>query len=150
MRNKQNGITLIALIKTITVLLLLAGVAVSTLAGDNGVITRVTNVKHLTKLAEIEEQANLQYTSMLIDQLSGKTSENVTLSAVCIELRDTYKLPVQLITTDVPTVDKVIFTSDNVTKSNEGTVGEVSKYQRRLCHESDDLCRQTIPHRRGG
>ena len=63
---------------------------------------------------------------MLIDQLSGKTSENVALAEVCKVLRDTYHLPVQLITTDAPTVDKVIFTSDNVTKSNEGTVGEIS------------------------
>ena len=107
-------------------ILILAGVSIVTLTGDNGLLSQVQNANTTSKIAEIEEQANLQYTAMLIDQLSGKTSENVALSAVCTELRDTYHLPVQLITTDAPTVDKVIFTSDNVTKSNEGTVGEIS------------------------
>ena len=107
-------------------ILILAGVSIVTLTGDNGLLTQVQNTNTTSKIAEIEEQANLQYTAMLIDQLSGKTSKNVALEAVCIELRDTYNLPVQLITTDAPTVDKVIFTSDNVTKSNEGTVGTIS------------------------
>lgn len=107
-------------------ILILAGVSIVTLTGDNGLLSQVQNANTTSKIAEIEEQANLQYTAMLIDQLSGKTSENVALSAVCKELRDTYNLPVQLITTDAPTVDKVIFTSDNVTKSNEGTVGTIS------------------------
>ena len=125
-KKSSSGITLIALIITIIVLLLLAGVTIATLTGDNGILSQAQSANTTSKIAEIEERANLQYTAMLIDQLSGKTSENVALAAVCIELRDTYNLPVQLITTDAPTVDKVIFTSDNVTKSNEGTVGTIS------------------------
>ena len=96
------------------------------MTGDNGILVNAQNANTTSKIAEIEEQANLQYTAMQIDQLSGKTSENVALSEVCTELRDTYNLPVQLITTETPTVDKVIFTSNNVTKSNEGTVGTIS------------------------
>ena len=95
--------------------------SIVTLTGDNGLLSQVQNANTTSKIAEIEEQANLQYTAMLIDQLSGKTSENVALSAVCKELRDTYNLPVQLITTDAPTVDKVIFTSDNVSSSRRNS-----------------------------
>ena len=39
----QSGITLIALIITVIVLLILAGVAISALTGDNGLFQRVTN-----------------------------------------------------------------------------------------------------------
>ena len=37
-KNKQNGITLIALVITIIVLLILAGVSIMTLTGDNGLL----------------------------------------------------------------------------------------------------------------
>ena len=39
MRN-QKGVTLIALVITIIVLLILAGVSISMLTGDNGILTR--------------------------------------------------------------------------------------------------------------
>ena len=38
-RKKQRGITLIALVVTIIVLLILAGVSVSMLTGQNGILT---------------------------------------------------------------------------------------------------------------
>ena len=40
MRRKERGITLIALVVTIVVLLILAGVSISMLTGENGIITR--------------------------------------------------------------------------------------------------------------
>ena len=42
MRNR--GITLIALVITIIVLLILAGVTIATLTGDNGILTRAEQV----------------------------------------------------------------------------------------------------------
>lgn len=39
MRKKNGGITLIALVVTIVVLLILAGVSISMLGGENGIIT---------------------------------------------------------------------------------------------------------------
>ena len=44
---KQKGITLIALVVTIIVLLILAGVSIATLTGDNGILTRASNAKEL-------------------------------------------------------------------------------------------------------
>ena len=55
-RTKQNGITLIALVITIIVLLILAGVSIATLTGDNGILTRASDAKEQTEIAEIKEQ----------------------------------------------------------------------------------------------
>ena len=42
---KQKGITLIALVLTIIILLILAGVAIATLTGDNRIITKNNKFK---------------------------------------------------------------------------------------------------------
>ena len=42
---KQRGITLIALVITIIVLLILAGVSIAMLTGQNGILTRGTKCK---------------------------------------------------------------------------------------------------------
>ena len=41
----KNGITLIALVITIIVLLILAGVTIATLTGDNGILTKAQSTK---------------------------------------------------------------------------------------------------------
>ena len=56
-RNKKNsGITLIALVITIIVLLILAGVTIATLTGDNGILTKAQEASDKTKQANAEEQ----------------------------------------------------------------------------------------------
>jgi len=45
MIKKDKAITLIALVITIIILLILAGVAIATLTGENGLITRVKQAK---------------------------------------------------------------------------------------------------------
>ena len=47
-RTKQNGITLIALVITIVVLLILAAVSIATLTGQNGILTRANDAKEDT------------------------------------------------------------------------------------------------------
>ena len=49
MRKKNNGITLIALVITIIVLLILAGVTIATLTGENGILTRANEAGEETK-----------------------------------------------------------------------------------------------------
>ena len=57
--NKQNtrGITLIALVITIIVLLILAGVSIAMLSGQNGILTQAQNAKSVSKIADIKEKA---------------------------------------------------------------------------------------------
>ncbi len=55
----QKGITLIALVITIIVLLILAGVSIATLTGDNGILTKAQTAKTETEKASEEEQVQL-------------------------------------------------------------------------------------------
>ena len=60
MKIKQTkGITLIALVITIIVLLILAGVAISMLTGENGILKQATSAKDKTDKSEFEEQVKL-------------------------------------------------------------------------------------------
>ena len=56
---KNEGITLIALVVTIIVLLILTGVTISMLTGENGIITKAFQAKMKSELAEYKEQINL-------------------------------------------------------------------------------------------
>ena len=58
MKNNK-GITLIALVITIIVLLILAGVSIAMLTGENGILTQATNSKTETTKAEAVEKINL-------------------------------------------------------------------------------------------
>lgn len=58
MRN-QKGITLIALVITIIVLLILAGVSIAMLTGKNGILTQANNAKAETTKAEAIEKINM-------------------------------------------------------------------------------------------
>lgn len=65
---KNKGITLIALVITIIVLLILAGVTIATLTGDNGLLQKATSAKEQTKSAEAEEQIKLIYAEYQISK----------------------------------------------------------------------------------
>ena len=59
--NKQNtrGITLIALVITIIVLLILAGVSIAMLSGQNGILTQAQNAKQITEESSENEKRQL-------------------------------------------------------------------------------------------
>ena len=64
--NKQKGITLIALIITIIVLLILAGVSIATLTGENGILKKAQLAKEITDQKQEEENNILkQYEDLL-------------------------------------------------------------------------------------
>ena len=70
----NKGITLIALVITIIVLLTLAGVSIAMLTGDNGILTQAQNAKNRTAEAEAEERADLDKQNALIDNLANGKS----------------------------------------------------------------------------
>ena len=57
MRN-QKGITLVALVITIIVLLILAGVSISLVVGQNGVLTQASNAVITNKAADVKEKVS--------------------------------------------------------------------------------------------
>ena len=58
-RKKEKGITLIALVVTIVVLIILAGVSISMLTGENGIITQAQDAKIATEKSSLREQLQL-------------------------------------------------------------------------------------------
>ena len=69
---KQNGITLIALVITIIVLLILAGVSIAMLTGQNGILTQAQNAKNRTEEAKAEEQNRLdEYENKINEYANG-------------------------------------------------------------------------------
>ena len=66
--NGKNGITLIALVITIIVLLILAGVTIATLTGDNGILTKAQSTKEKNAQKTVEEQINLAVQASRINE----------------------------------------------------------------------------------
>ena len=56
---KEQGITIIALVITIIILLILAGVAIGALTGENGLIARAQQSVRETEIADTIELARL-------------------------------------------------------------------------------------------
>ena len=70
---KQKGITLIALVVTIIVLLILAGISIMMLTGQNGILNQASNAKIDTEQATILELLRLEVSEKMLD-----TESNIT------------------------------------------------------------------------
>ena len=71
MKNNK-GITLIALVITIIVLLILAGITIALLTGDNGLITKSQKAASDTAVAEAKEKATTAVAAAYADYLETK------------------------------------------------------------------------------
>ncbi len=74
MVKNQKGITLIALVITIIVLLILAGVTIAMLTGENGILNQATTARDTNTKAEIEERINIELNAMYSKALAGSAS----------------------------------------------------------------------------
>ena len=73
---ESKGITLIALVITIIVLLILAGVTIATLTGNNGILTKANEAKTSNTDSEASEQFSLLANEWIIEKNTGdKTLE---------------------------------------------------------------------------
>ena len=77
-KKDSKGITLIALIITIIVLLILAGVTINTLFGNEGIITKSKLSSFATEMKHIEENVKLKQGENTIYQYTGETTELFT------------------------------------------------------------------------
>lgn len=78
LKKNERGITLIALVITIIVLLILAGVTIVALSGPNGILTNATTAKIATEKAEVEEQIKLAV-------LGARTNKDNTINLEDLE-----------------------------------------------------------------
>ena len=75
---KSNfGITLIALIITIIVLLILAGVTLNMVMGENGIFGKANNAKNKTEVAQYEEELRMCVLELQTDAATNGTTFNM-------------------------------------------------------------------------
>lgn len=76
MLNNTKGITLIALVITIIVLIILAGVSISLVLGENGIINKAKEGKQNTEQAKVEEETMLNEAAEYMENLTPKVDAN--------------------------------------------------------------------------
>lgn len=75
----QRGITLIALVITIIVLLILAGVSIAMLTGENGILTRAREAKTVTIQKSNEDIVKMAVEDLLTEyHAGGAIANNIT------------------------------------------------------------------------
>ncbi len=131
--NNNKGITLIALVITIIVLLILAGVSIAMLSGNNGVLTKATQAQVDNKRGEAADKINTAlngvYTALLsdgyIENSSSTTDSSLTASGIISinGLDDEYVVSVKTdeATKDAPVV-KIIWVPGKPASVSAGTI----------------------------
>ena len=71
MLKNNKGITLIALVITIIVLLILAGVSIAMLTGENGILNQASRAGDETNRAEVLERVNMELNGQLANAMAG-------------------------------------------------------------------------------
>ena len=89
-KKQVQGITLIALVVTIIVLLILAGVALSLTVGDNGLFKRAQNAADTWQMAEQNEQIAMGELERWIDLLDLQIGDYVSYTP---DKAESYQLP---------------------------------------------------------
>ena len=91
MKRNTKGITLIALVVTIIVLIILAGVSINLVFGNLGIVTKAKEAKRMQEQAELNEQIALGELSNEIDKTingTGTPTDSPTGMPTIKELRD--------------------------------------------------------------
>ena len=76
-RQKKNGITLIALVVTIVVLLILAGASIAMLVGENGIINKAKQAKRENLESQLLEELKLKVIDIQIQKQGEATLQDI-------------------------------------------------------------------------
>ena len=119
---KEKGITLIALVITIIVLLILAGVTISMVVGENGILTRAKEAKEVSEKASVIEEIRTEVAAKQIDNLG---EGEITLDDVIAVIENEIDNGKEWSLSD----DKEILTTQSGYKINVGDIwdGEIIK-----------------------
>ena len=117
---EKKGITLLALVITIVIMLLLAGIAIQMTMGENGLIAKSEQAQKAQAKAELYDTAKLSYANLKAKALqNGEPSPQAELALSTTEFTNKYNIVGDNIT------DKkgnVIDTKVNVLNILQGTV----------------------------
>ena len=82
-KQKQKGITLIALVISIIVMLILAGVSLNAIIGDNGILTQARTAVGKTRQAQALEEVTIAWTGLIAEYYSDWSGDTgVTFSGI--------------------------------------------------------------------
>ncbi len=84
----RQGITLIALVITIIVLLILAGVSIAMLTGDNGILTQANNANIQQSHATVKEAVRLAYNEWRLEVETSNNTKVASTEKVTIQGRE--------------------------------------------------------------
>ena len=136
MKNNK-GITLIALVITIIVLLILAGISIAMLTGNNGLLTKANDAKSETSRAEVIERINMELNAAYADVLSGDISDfsndayitaintNLTVNKEKVATAATDEATKKILTITANDADLGI-SAGKITIKTDGTVAEIT------------------------
>ena len=121
--SKENGITLIALVITIIIMLILAAVTINIVI-NGGLIGYAKDAKIKTLRAQMLERIQLAYTEVILDNKGQGTEEELAELTVS-KLRDETEYSI-LDKNQLGTVDTLIVTENEITlKQNKNTTVEI-------------------------
>ena len=81
-KKEQKGITLIALVITIIVLLILAGVAITMLTEDNSILKQAGNAKTKTEFAKAQEELTIAYAGEVTEKIANNSKDDISIKNV--------------------------------------------------------------------
>ncbi len=84
----KKGITLIALVVTIIVLIILAGVSINLVLGDKGIITIAKRAKENIELTQIEEEKELNELYLQLETATSTKGVSINKSNLTLELQE--------------------------------------------------------------
>ena len=134
-----KGITLISLVVTIIVLLILAGVSIAMLTGENGILTQAQNAKRETENAQEEEQniltgyenyINSATNQVLDDDLPGNEDLKTFITQWSVADGETIVLPIyEKQETDEERGEKETYFNYNfIVDYGDGTIAEITSF----------------------
>ena len=121
----QEGITLLVLVVTIIVLLILAGITIGALTGENGIINNTKNAKEETEIANEKEIVEKAAVESMGKNKYGNIEESELQNALNKETGDG-----KTIATEAGEEFEVLFKDSNryYTVDKDGNVGEMQEY----------------------
>lgn len=129
MTRKENGVTLIALVITIIVLLILAGISIAMLSGENGILSNASKAGVATQVATAKENVVLTMNELISDYYNQKYVENngsVGTLGSYIDQNIATRLDTSLVTYDSATHTFTLIYDNTITTKldvNNATIG---------------------------
>lgn len=108
--NQQKGITLIALVITIIILLILAGISIVALVGENGILNKAIKAAQASKIADYTERIDLIVAEEIAERLE-KPKEELLIKSLKEKIKEQ------------DWVEEVFMTDNGGTETTEETEG---------------------------